>query len=427
MSLNPVRGTHDLIGSDYLSQRWIIETAQDLCEIYGYEGIATPIFESTDVFLRTLGESSDIVHKQMYTFPDNKGELLTLRPEGTAGIARAFLSHQLGRQLPLKLYYHGPMFRYERPQKGRQRQFHQFGIELLGIDSPQADIEALALGYTLLRQLGITSDLRVEINTIGDSASRQAYREKLVSYLEPFRSELSEDSQRRLSINPLRILDSKDSNDQKILASAPDFSDFLNHDSKIFFDQVLNGLQLLEIPYQLNSRLVRGLDYYSHCVFEFKSDSLGAQDTLIGGGRYDGLIELMGGSRTPGVGWAMGLERLALLTSPPPKDEEKRPLAMIPLGEKAETLLRKWAYRFRRQGLFVEMDFSGNIKKRLTRAAKAQARWALILGEEEINRGVVMLKDLDRQSQVELSLQMDTVFNYLGTHRAPSPESCPGG
>ncbi len=414
MLLNSVRGTHDLIGEEWICQQWLLRQAQTVAENYGYEGISTPLFESTEVFKRTLGESSDIVHKQMYTFPDNNGDHLTLRPEGTAGIARTFISHNMQRQVPVKFYYFGPMFRYERPQKGRQRQFHQFGIELIGVSTPQADVECLAMAHTLFSQLGLNASTRIEINTIGDLASRQTYRKNLIAYLEKYQKELSADSQRRLQINPLRILDSKDPQDQKILESAPTLESDLNKESKVFFDQILEGLQLLHIPYQINPRLVRGLDYYSHSVFEFKNSSLGAQDTVLGGGRYDGLIELMGGPSQPGVGWGIGIERLMLLIpSHQWQSTKQRPSCLIPLGELAEKKLELLAFQLRNQGFSIEMDFSGNLKKRLQRAIKSRCRWALILGDEELNRNVITVKDLDKQIQFESAFSLESLNQGL--------------
>ncbi|MCB0365567.1 MAG: histidine--tRNA ligase [Bdellovibrionales bacterium] len=415
MSLNPVRGTHDLLPDQQRIHSWIIHKAARLSQCYGFEPIDTPIFEFTEVFKRTLGESSDVVNKQMYTFPDNSGEEMTLRPEGTAGIARAFISNGLQRQTPLKYYYHGPMFRYERPQKGRQRQFHQFGVELIGVEFPQADIEVIALGYSILSSLKVMDSTTLEINTIGDSESRQAYKSRLVSYLEKYVSDLSEDSQRRLKINPLRILDSKDEGDQKIVAGAPDFRDSLNSASKDFFDRVQQGLTNLGIQYHLNSRLVRGLDYYSHCVFEFKSSALGAQDAILSGGRYDGLIELMGGKPTPGVGWAAGMERLALLIQPEIK--VTRPIALIPLGDTAQMEMEKLAFQLRMEGVPVEMSYSGNLKKRLARATKAQASHAVIIGESELENGQAVVKDLDQHTQQELPLSQ-TLSSLITAYRS---------
>ncbi|MCC7405375.1 MAG: histidine--tRNA ligase [Bdellovibrionales bacterium] len=402
MTLNPVRGTHDLLPEQIALHHWIIDQASSLSRCFGFAPIDTPIFEFTEVFKRTLGESSEVVNKQMYTFPDNNGEELTLRPEGTAGIARAFISSGLQRQLPLKFFYHGPMFRYERPQKGRQRQFHQFGVELLGVEGPQADLEVLSLGYGVLKKLGVADSSILEINTIGDTESRKQYREKLVTYLSRFQAELSEDSQRRLTVNPLRILDSKDEGDKKIVAGAPEFDASLTPAARDFFAQVLAGLDHLGIKYQLNSRLVRGLDYYSHCVFEFKSTALGAQDAILSGGRYDGLIELMGGPATPGVGWAAGIERLALLVKP--TFPVTRPVALVPLGERAQRECERLAFQLRLQGIPVEMGYSGNLKKRLARAVDARARLAGILGDTELDKGVILIKDLDQHSQAEIPL-----------------------
>ena len=296
--LKPPRGTHDLLPDTSWRHRHIIEKARQVAERFGCGEVATPIFESTEVFKRTLGEASDIVNKEMYTFEDRNGELLTLRPEGTAGIARAFISHSLLRSLPLKYFYQGPMFRYERPQKGRLRQFHQIGVELLGIESSWADIEAISMAQILFEELGLTSSVHLEINTIGDNSSREVYREKLVHFFETHKSKLSEDSLKRLEVNPLRILDSKAPEDQEVVAKAPQLKEFLNEDSKSRYSEVRVGLDQMGISYKENPCLVRGLDYYTHCVFEFKSSSLGAQNTVLAGGRYNGLIQLMG-EQTP--------------------------------------------------------------------------------------------------------------------------------
>jgi len=312
-SLQPVRGTQDLLPDAARRHRHIAETARDAAELYGFAEIATPIFEFTEVFSRPIGETSDIVTKEMYSFVDRGGEEITLRPENTAGVVRAVLSDGLLQSVPVKFFYTGPMFRYERPQKGRFRQFHQIGVELIGVAQPQADVEVIALGSRVLEALGIGRRVALELNTLGDLASRSAYREALVSYFSRRASELSEDSRRRLERNPMRIFDSKEESDRQVSIEAPIFDDYLNADSRDFFSLVRRGLDRLRIEYRLNSRLVRGLDYYSHTAFEFVTSDLGAQGTVIGGGRYDGLFEVMGGPSTPGVGWAAGIERLAML------------------------------------------------------------------------------------------------------------------
>ena len=312
--LQPVRGTRDLIDDDARAHLHVVDTARATAARFGYGPIVTPSFEFTDVFQRTLGETSDIVTKEMYTFEDKGGDSLTLRPEGTAGIVRAVLSGGLQNELPLKWYYAGPMFRHERPQKGRLRQFHQIGVELIGVSEPIADVEVIALAAATLDALGVLSATTLELNTLGDNESRAAYRGALVAYLEGFRDRLSEDSQQRLDRNPLRILDSKNTNDKAIVADAPSFADHLTPAAQAFFDAVRSGLEDLGIAYQINPRLVRGLDYYCHTAFEFTTDQLGAQGTVLAGGRYDGLMEMMGGQPTPGVGWAAGIERLSMLS-----------------------------------------------------------------------------------------------------------------
>ena len=317
-TLRPVRGTHDIVGDDALRHRQVIETGRAVAARYGYAEVATPIFEFTEVFARTLGETSDVVTKEMYSFTDRGGEALTLRPEYTAGVARAFISGALGQNLPVKLFCSGPMFRYERPQKGRLRQFHQIDVEVIGAPEPLADVEVIALGAQILRALGLAEHVRLELNTLGDPDSRQAYRDRLVGYLSAYRDRLSPDSQARLERNPLRILDSKDEGDREILKGAPTLDASLNEASKAFFAGVRAGLDALGIAYAINPMLVRGLDYYTHTAFEFTTDRLGAQGAVLAGGRYDGLVAAMGGPDTPGIGWAAGVERLAMLLDETP-------------------------------------------------------------------------------------------------------------
>jgi histidyl-tRNA synthetase len=398
-TLQPVRGTHDILPEDMRRHRAVVETARQVAQLYGFEEMATPIFEFTEVFKRTLGDTSDIVTKEMYTFVDRGGEQITLRPENTAGVARALISGGLNQHLPLKYFYSGPMFRYERPQKGRLRQFHQTGIELLGVAQPQADIEVIATGAAILRALGLLDRTVIELNTLGDTESRTAYRAALVAYLSQHRSALSEDSQLRLDRNPLRILDSKDEGDRRIVASAPLFTDYLNQASRDFFAAVTGGLDALGLVYQLNPRLVRGLDYYSHTCFEFVCSGLGAQNTIMAGGRYDGLVEMMGGPATPGVGWASGVERVAMLLAEAPAPP--RPLAVVPVGAAAERPALVLAERLRGAGFAVELGYSGNLGKRLKRANKVNAAAALLLGEAELARESVTIRDLDSGSQEE--------------------------
>ena len=400
--LQPVRGTHDLFPADMRRHRAVIDAARAVAERYGYGEIATPMFEFSEVFQRTLGDTSDIVTKEMYSFTDRGGDNITLRPEYTAGIARAFISGGLQHQLPLKLFCHGPMFRYERPQKGRLRQFHQIDVELLGVAGPQADIEVIALGWDILAALGISEKCVLELNTLGDQASRAAYRAVLVEYFRAHKADLSQDSLDRLDRNPLRILDSKDEGDRRIVAGAPSFQDHLNDESRAFFATVKAGLETLGIPYKLNPRLVRGLDYYCHSAFEFTTTDLGAQGTVLGGGRYDGLIETMGGPPTPGIGWAAGIERLAMLIAEPPTPP--RPLAIVPMGQAGEAKALVLARDLRRAGFAVELGYAGNMKKRMQRANKVNARAAVILGEDELQRGAAAVRDLDSGEQTEIPL-----------------------
>src|SRR5712671_5983075 len=389
-SLQPVRGTQDLLPAQMRRHRTVNETARKVAERYGFEEMATPIFEFTEVFERPIGETTDIVSKEMYSFTDRGGDTVTLRPENTAGVVRAVLSNGLTQSTPLKFFYSGPMFRYERPQKGRFRQFHQIGVELLGVAQPQADIEVIALGQRILKALGIADRIVLELNTLGDPESRAAYRDALVGYFMARVSELSEDSRRRLERNPLRILDSKDPGDQRLAAEAPDFAEYLNDSSREFFARVRDGLDALGVVHRLNPRLVRGLDYYTHTAFEFVTTDLGAQGTVIGGGRYDGLVELMGGPAMPGVGWAAGIERLALLIGEPPA--ALRPVALVPLGEAAERLALKLAEELREVGLAVDLGYSGNLARRMRRAD-------VLIGDNELAQGAVTLRDFDSGAQ----------------------------
>ncbi len=400
-ALRPVRGTHDIVGDDARRHRRVIETGRAVAARYGYAEIATPVFELTQVFARTLGETSDIVTKEMYSFEDRGGERITLRPEFTAGVARALISGALGQSLPIRLFMAGPVFRYERPQKGRLRQFHQIDIEVLGAPEPEADVEVITVGRRILEALGLDAKVTLELNTLGDPESRRAYRERLVDYLAGFRAQLSEDSRTRLERNPLRILDSKDPGDREILQDAPVLTDCLNEASRAFFAKVRAGLDALGIAYQVNPRLVRGLDYYTHTAFEFTTTALGAQGAVLAGGRYDGLVATMGGPDTPGIGWAAGIERLAMLLDATPA--VPRPVAVVPIGEPAELEALRLAEELRAAGLIVELDFRGKVGQRLKRATQRQARFALLLGEDEIARGSIVLRDLDRGEQAEVA------------------------
>ncbi|MDX6750803.1 histidine--tRNA ligase [Geminicoccaceae bacterium 1502E] len=397
-----VRGTHDLMGEEILRHRHVAETAASITRRYGYGEIATPIFEFTDVFARTLGDTSDVVTKEMYTFEDRGGDGLTLRPEGTAGVVRAIITGGLTQSLPQKLFYHGPMFRYERPQKGRLRQFHQIGVELVGAAEPQADVEVIALGAHILQELGVLGHTTLELNTLGDPESRHAYRAALVAYLEGHRAQLSRDSLERLERNPMRILDSKDEGDRAVVAGAPLLHDHLNEHSRDFFARVREGLERQGIAFKLSPRLVRGLDYYTHTAFEFTTTSLGAQGTVLAGGRYDGLMKTMGGPDVPGVGWAAGIERLAMMLEHAPA--ATRPVAIVPIGAAAEAAAELLARDLRHAGIAVELAFKGKPGQRMKRADRQNARFAVSLGEDEIARGTVRLRDLDGGAEQELAM-----------------------
>ena len=412
-SLQPIRGTHDILAEDHRLYRLVMETAYEIAARYGYQEHSTPIFEFTDVFARTLGDTSDIVTKEMYTFADRNGESLTLRPEYTAGICRMFISNGMTQQLPLKVFCRGPMFRYERPQKGRQRQFHQIDAEILGVADPLADIEVIALGAHILEALGLMDQVKLELNTLGDSESRAAYRKRLVEYFNDFRGKLSEESLIRLGKNPLRILDSKDKGDRVIVKGAPLISETLNALSEDFFGQVKQGLESVGVAYHIEPHLVRGMDYYCHTAFEFTTDTLGAQGAVLAGGRYDGLIETMGGPRTPGIGWAAGVERLSMMVGDAP--EAPRPIVVIPVGADQASKALIITQRLRKAGLNVNLGFSGNVKKRLNRANKVNAVAALLIGEDELAKGVATLRDMETGEQYEAPLS--SLEEHLARYR----------
>ena len=411
--LQPIRGTHDLLPDAMRRHRHVVDTACAVAGRYGYDEMATPVFEATEVFARTLGETSDVVTKEMYSFETKGGDSVTLRPENTAGVARAIISNGLQQSLPLRYFYAGPMFRHERPQKGRQRQFHQIGIELVGVAHPLGDVETIAAGAAVLDALGVRERTMLELNTLGDTESRDAYRDRLVGYLSRYRDDLSEDSRRRLDVNPLRILDSKNARDREIVAGAPVFGDSLTDGARAWFDAVKAGLDAIGIGYTLNERLVRGLDYYCHSAFEFTTEALGAQGAVIAGGRYDGLIGRMGGPETPGVGWAGGIERLALLAEadlPAP-----RPVALVPIGEAAENAALPLAERLRAAGFRVDLAFGGNLKKRMKRADRVGARAAVLIGSDELEAGAATVRDLDSGGQSRVAL--DTLADALAPFR----------
>jgi histidyl-tRNA synthetase len=400
--LQPTRGTRDLIGEDQRRARHVADTARQVAAVYGFDEWTTPIFEDTRVFSRTLGETSDVVMKEMYTFEDRGGDLLTLRPEGTAGVCRALVSNGLTQSLPQKVFYAGPMFRYERPQKGRYRQFHQIGLELIGPAEPLADAEVIACGWDILTALGVAADTVLALNTLGDTESRQAYRSALVAYFTDHRASLSEDSLTRLERNPMRILDSKDEKDRRIVADAPTIASYLTDAAATFYVRLQEHLTRFGVPFRENPRIVRGLDYYGHTAFEFVTTKLGAQGTVMAGGRYDGLVSEMGGPPTPAVGWAAGIERLAMLMDAPPAPPA--PVAVVPIGDAAESAALDVLQALRHAGIRAEMAYRGNLRRRMERANRIGARAAVILGEDDIARGAAQVKNLASGQQEAVPL-----------------------
>lgn len=398
-----VRGTRDMLPVENEMVRFVESTAYKTSLLYGYGEIETPIFEFSEIFHRTLGETSDVVNKETYTFTDRGGDSITLRPEGTAGVARAFVSEGMAQSLPLKFYYSGPMFRYERPQKGRYRQFNQLGVECLGYDTPLADVESIAMAWDLLKQIGLANKCKLEINTLADAESRANYRTALVSYFEKFKEQLSADSKMRLEKNPLRILDSKDEGDKKLIVDAPKMSDFINDASKNFFNTVLQGIEKLKIPYEVNPRLVRGLDYYCHTVFEFTTTELGSQGTVLAGGRYDGLIETMGGPKTPGVGWAAGVERLSELVSTEKIANKDVFVAIIGADDIGELESVSIAHEIRSMGIKTENLLNGKMGKKMQKAAKMNVHFAVIIGASEVENKQLSIKNFATGEQKTIS------------------------
>ena len=414
--LQSLRGMVDLLPADTQLWQTVEATARDHFRRAGVLEIRTPVLEPTQLFARGIGEATDVVGKEMYTFLDRSDRSCTLRPEGTASVVRAALQNGLINQGSQRLWYGGPMFRYERPQAGRQRQFHQIGLEFLGFADPRSDVEAIAIAWDLLSDLGL-GGLTLELNTLGSAEDRSRYRDQLVAFLQDHRDQLDADSQDRLDRNPLRILDSKDPNTQAVLVQAPTLAAALDGTSRERFERVQAGLQALEIPFRLNPRLVRGLDYYSHTAFEITSDQLGAQATVCGGGRYDGLVEQLGGPSTPAIGWALGMERLLLLLvqgdgtagAPPVPD-----LYVVNRGPAAEAAALVLARTLRQQGLQVELDAGGSaFGKQFKRADRSGAHWAVVLGDEEVAQGVLQLKPLRGQSTPDCQLPLQDLAPLL--------------
>ena len=399
--IQPVRGTHDLIGDHKLSHLHVIQTARHIVGLYGFEEWSTPIFEETRVFSRSLGDSSDVVSKEMYSFQDREGESLTLRPEGTAAICRALVTNTLTQSLPQKVFYTGPMFRHERPQKGRYRQFHQIGAELLGAAEPLADAEVIAMGFEVLKALGIADSVTLELNTLGDTQSRDAWRSALVQYFSAHKQNLSAESLTRLEKNPLRILDSKDERDKSLLAEAPTIEPFLTPEARAFWEALQEHLTFFGVPYVVNPFIVRGLDYYNHTAFEFVTTHLGAQGTVLAGGRYDGLVNQMGGPDVPAIGWAAGIERLSLLLKEKPQRE--RSVVLVPIGAPSQERVCQLLQGLRAQNIRTEIGYKGSLRKRMERAGKQNARYVIFIGEDELARDVVRVKNMESGQETEVT------------------------
>ncbi len=364
----------------------------------GLKEIRTPIIEQTELFARGIGENTDVVGKEMYNFNDRGGRSCTLRPEGTASVARSIVQHGLLNNGPQRLWYKGPMFRYERPQAGRQRQFHQIGVEFVGLASVMSDAEVISIAWDFLKDVGL-NDLTLEINSLGSNEDRSVFKKELQDWLNKRFDLLDEDSQKRINFNPLRILDSKINSTKELLSEAPSLKDFLSNKSKTRFDYLQEMLAKLKIPFRINNNLVRGLDYYSHTAFEITSDQLGSQATVCGGGRYDGLISELGGTQTPSIGWAIGMERLIILAGDKLLQTKSPDVYVIHRGEKAEQLALEITCQLRSSNLTIELDYSGSsFSKQFKRADKSKAKWALVIGEDEASKGHLLMKKLrDKQ------------------------------
>lgn len=407
--LQPVKGTNDIFDQEYLLFEHIIKIGKEIAKSFGYRGITLPIFEFTEVFKRGMGETSDVVGKEMYSFTDQGGDNLSLRPEFTASICRAYISNGFKQLLPLKLFTYGPLFRRENPQHGRRRQFNQLDYEYFGKASPFVDAEIISMAVDLLEKIGVLEDTSLELNSLGCLESRKKYQTALVEYFKSYENELSNDSKVRLYKNPLRILDSKDLNDRKLLENVPKISDFYTNEAQDYFSRLLEILDTYKIKYNHNVRLVRGLDYYNHTAFEFVSSKLGAQGTVLGGGRFNGLVKLLGGEDVEAIGFAAGIERLALLCKTRP--ELKRATAVIALSANEEAYAASIANSLRKKGAIIHFDYDCKFDKALKNAVKANCRFAVFIGENEIKMNKVKIKDLDARSE-EL-IEIEEIFNRV--------------
>lgn len=422
--INKMKGTVDILPAQASEWQYLEDTARDLFDLYLFREIRTPLFESYDLFSRSVGQTTDIVSKEMYDFQDKGDRHIALRPEGTAPVVRAYVENKLfGPEYsqPLKLYYIGPMFRYERPQAGRQRQFHQIGVEVFGSDNPATDVEVIALAWDLFQELGL-SGITLQINSLGKPEDRMNYRQALIDYFQPHFEELSEDSQRRLHDNPLRVLDSKDPKDKALVEDAPSILDYLSEASQSHFDQVLKMLEVLEIPYQVNSRIVRGLDYYQDTIFEFvvEDQAIGAQSTVCGGGRYNGLVQSLGGPETSAFGFGLGMERLLLLIKEqgielPSYDPAD--VYVMCLGQEANTLVQQLVQAARQDGLIAERDFLGrSIKSQFNTSSKLGAKLVLTVGETEVETGQIPVKNQANGKQATVAVD-DLLNDFMKVYR----------
>ena len=413
--IQAIRGMNDLLPSESTLWSALDETINNLMVSYGYKYCSTPIVESTETFSRAIGEVTDIVEKEMYTWKDTSGDSLTLRPEGTAGVVRMMIEHNLPREGIQKVFYNGSMFRHERPQKGRYRQFHQVGAEVFGVSDAKIDAELISITDSLWKLLGINASL--EINTLGSSESRSTYRELLHDFFSENKDQLDEDSLRRLDKNPLRILDSKNKKMESLISNAPKMIDHLDDESKIHFSMLRNYLDSLEIPFTVNPKLVRGLDYYNQTVFEWISNDLGSQGTICGGGRYDGLVEKMGGNPTPAIGFAMGIERIALIVKDQSNqiNKTKPHLYFVALGEKSQIESIKLSKKILSAlpNIIITNDMSmGSLKNQMKKADKSNADFALILGEEELLNNQLSIKPLKGQGAQQL-IKLEGIIHHL--------------
>ena len=395
-SIQSIRGMHDLLPDITPTWRWLESQLADLFAAYDFREIRIPLVEKAELFTRAIGQATDVVEKEMYAFADRNGDTLALRPEGTAGVVRAAIQHGMLASPGLKLWYQGPMFRHERPQRGRQRKFHQFGAEVFGLPGPDVDAELIALGERIWKRLGIAESIRLEINTLGDREDRQRYRARLIEFLKPHEADLDADSRRRLESNPLRIFDSKNPQTQAIIADAPRLADTLGDDAREHFEEFRSLLDALGIEYSVNPGLVRGLDYYSRTVFEWITDDLGAQGTVCAGGRYDGLVAIQGGKDTPGIGFALGVERLIELLSKEGAEHSCYPhVYLVCQAPIAEGLRLAEELRENLPALVLSLHLGGgSFKSQFKRADRSGARYALVLGESEVADGVCKIKDL---------------------------------